>query len=145
MEITIPKKEDLMPKPISEGVYLANISKMEWEISKSGKPMSNTEFTVISDGPDPNEKTKGKKLFEYIVIHPDTLWRVSEFLKNVCGKDIVDLFGVGEKVTENEIFMRMKNECLNKEVKLSVGIEMYKEEGKDPRPQNTIKKMLPNS
>ena len=147
MEIVIPDKKDLMPKPVSEGVYKCLITKMEREISKKGKIMSNNEYTIQSQGPDPAEKTIGRKVFDYVVIHPDTLWRVSDFLKKACGKDIVDLFGVGEKVTEDEIFMRMKNECLNKEVLVAVTVEMYKEEGSttDPVPQNRVKGLIAQS
>jgi len=124
MNVVIPNKEELQPKPVSEGVYKAQV-KMELKTSSTNKPMIQYTFTITSQGPNPMEKTIGRKVFDNPVIQDDTLWRHDIYLKAATGLQIPDIVEPGTSVTEEEFYMILKNHVEGKEVAVVVGTEVY--------------------
>ena len=124
MQIVMP--ETFGSKPVAPGAYGAAITNVELKKTKDGtKDMALVEFTLTTQGPDPAEKTIGRKVFDNPVITEETLFRVNNLLKAATGQELNQIFTVGQPVTTEEIFMRVHNEILGRNVVVIVTQETY--------------------
>lgn len=124
MQIVIP--ETFGSKPVAPGAYGATITNVEFKKTKDGtKDMALVELTLTTQGPDPTEKTIGRKVFENPVITEETLFRINNLLKAATGQELNQIFTVGQPVTAEEIFMRVHNEILGRNVVVIVTQETY--------------------
>lgn len=127
MEVYIPKSFD--QSPITPGVYKATITKSDLKRTKDNtKDMISLQFTISSNGPDPNEKTMGRKLFENLLLTEDSLWRADLVFKAATGKKIPEVLEPEKSYSTDEFYGFFSNLVINKEVILVVGVEVY--EGK---------------
>jgi hypothetical protein len=136
MKLFIPK--DMGVKAISEAVYQGTISKVELRTSKKGDPMISYEYTILSQGPDPEEKTIGRKVFDQSVLTDDVLWRHNIIVKAATGQEIPQLLEPEKEYSIDELFGAISNWVLNKNVILVIGKESY--EGKE---NNKVKEVRP--
>lgn len=88
MFINIPKPEDLLPKPVSAGVYQANVTGTNVKQTQKGDPMISVEYTITSQGADPEEKTIGRKVFDNLIINEQSLWKIAIVVKALTGQDL---------------------------------------------------------
>ena len=139
--IVIPTKDELSPKPISAGVYKANVSEFKFDKTKTGKDMITATLTVTSQGPNANEKTQGRKLFERLVISPETMWRVDIFLNACTGQGLLTHFSSGEEISPDMFFMKISNLCQGREVIAVVAVEKITEGERAGEDTNVVKEL----
>lgn len=139
--IVIPTKDELTPKPFSAGVYKGVVSNTKLEKTKTGKDMIVLEITVNSQGPNTNEKTIGRKLFENVVISPETMWRVDIVLKACTGQGLLAHFSEGDNVGIDPFYMKVSGLCQGREVVIVVGVEKITDGDKAGEDRNVIKEL----
>lgn len=139
--IVIPGKDELSPKPISAGVYKAAVSEFRLDKTKTNKDMITATLTVTTPGPNANEKTVGRKLSERLVISPETMWRVDNFLKACTGQGLLSHFSEGESLTPDVFFMKISSVCQGREVIVVVGVEKITEGERTGKDTNVVKEI----
>lgn len=125
MKITVPEKFGI--DPVAAGVYKALVSKTEVVTTeakpgKASKPMIKVEYTLQSQGPNPQEKTIGRKVFDNLVISEETLWRVDIAVRAATGAGIPK----GDYEID-ELVMKLTSLIENKEVMLRLDVEPAKD------------------
>jgi len=86
MKIAVPK--DLGYSPIPDGVYRASITGYKVRTSEKGHPLIGLELTLLTESPDPNVSTVGRKVFTNLTMTEESLWWSNSFFRAVHGKDI---------------------------------------------------------
>jgi hypothetical protein len=140
--IVIPTKEELSPKPFSAGVYKGIVgTPMKLQKTKSGKDMMVAEIIITTQGPNSNEKTIGRKLFENLVIAENMMWNLDNFLKACTGRGITEHWNEGDSLEVDPFFMKFSNLCCGKEVVVVVTVEKITDGPKKGEDSNVIKEV----
>lgn len=141
--IQIPTKEELAPKPVSAGVYKAVVgTPMSLKKTRdTNKDMMVAELVITTQGPNTGETTIGRKLFENLVVSPETMWVLDGFLKACTGQGLLEHWSEGESMEIDPFFMKFNNLCGGKEVVVVVGVEVIKDGPRKGEPTNVIKEI----
>lgn len=131
MFIKIPPKEELLPPPISPGIYRAS-SQAKVSKTPKGDPMIVVEFTITSQGPNPSEKTIGRKVYENLPVMEKTLWKIAATVKALTGQDLPE----GD-VNLEEFCLMLTSALSNRDAMLKIDVENY--EGKK---NNKVKEII---
>jgi hypothetical protein len=86
MRIVVPT--DLSQSQVPPGVYKARFSSHKIGQSTTGNPMLTFELTILTQGPNADVKTQGRKVFDRISITESSLWRLNLPYRAVVGNDI---------------------------------------------------------
>ncbi len=103
------------------GVYRATITGRRIGTSRRGQnPVMSIEFTLNSQGPNPESRTVGKCVYDNITFTEDSIWKANTLYSAVTGRDIPE----GD-YTPDELFALLWNVCQGKEVIITVADETY--------------------
>ena len=120
MLIKVPKKEEMSPKPICDGAYQVQVSKIELRRSDKGNNYFNVELNVASQGPDLNEKTIGRKVFDNVPFTNESIFRTNAFYKACTGNDLPE----GDHSIE-ELAAKISSMCIGAKTLVILQTETY--------------------
>lgn len=87
MDIHVPNSEELRPQPVPEGIYSALLESVKTSVTTNGNPFISITFVLQSQGPG-EEKTIGRKVFDNVVVTPQTLWKVNQLYFSFTKQDL---------------------------------------------------------
>ena len=114
MEINVPNRKELIGSPVPGGTYHCKVTSMKPAMSSNNNPMIEVELTIQSQGPDPEVKTQGRKLFDRPVIMEKSLWRHNKMTEACSGQSLPEGAATVESLTQFTI-----EACLNKDVNIT--------------------------
>lgn len=111
-----------------EGVCRAELTKLNWGVSKKNQPKVTIEFTLVEDIDNIEPPTMGAKVLETCSLQSQALWKVNSYYKGVTGEDMA-----AGKMTYEEFKIMMENTLLGTswDLDLMIGTD----EKNEPRTQ----------
>lgn len=79
MKVFIP--EDLGLKPIPPGIYKVTATGFEVRTSQQGNIYLRVTFTVLSQGPDPDINTVGRKFSDNFTFTEESIWKLAQLFE----------------------------------------------------------------
>lgn len=102
------------------GLYRATITGRKVSTASTGNPRMSLEFTIQSQGPNPNVNTIGKTVYGNYIFTEDSLWIANILYSVVTGSNIPEA-----DYTPDEFFNLLWNVAQNKSVMIEVTDKEY--------------------
>jgi hypothetical protein len=109
--------------PGNGGIYRATITNQKVATSGAGNPTLRLEFTLQSQGPNPESKTIGKSVWDSYAFTEDALWKINATYKAITGTDIPQA-----EYTPDELFLLLWNVTRGQTVLVTIEDELYNKE-----------------
>lgn len=119
MKIVIPKELSLPSIP--PGVYRATFTGHKYRTTSTEKPALQLELTLKTQGPNPDVKTVGRKIFDLITLSEDTMWRLNMPFKAVTGVDLP----AGTEFSVEELIAFVTGSLMGQDVVINTDLREY--------------------
>ena len=117
MKIHVPK--DMSSPPVPPAGYRGSVTGFRVKTSQEGNPYILWEVTLLSQAPNAEINTVGRRVFDQTTLTESSLWRLGQLL------DAVDESMEEGEYTPDEIVAIVTPKVLNKELFIVVTVEPY--------------------